>query len=76
MPAVPGRRTLIRSHEGGDVLTRLAWFTVRRRRLVLAFSALFIVAAAAIGGGAFGVLEDEGFEDPNAESTRAEQRAR
>jgi RND superfamily putative drug exporter len=54
------------------VLTRLAHFTVRRRRLVLAFSALFVFAAVAIGSGAFGVLEDGGFEDPNAESTRAE----
>ncbi|MGH9209228.1 MAG: MMPL family transporter [Acidimicrobiales bacterium] len=53
------------------MLTRLARFTVRRRRLVLAFSALFVFTAAAIGTGAFGVLEDEGFEDPDAESTRA-----
>jgi putative drug exporter of the RND superfamily len=54
------------------MLTRLAWFTVRRRRLVLALSGLFVFAAAALGSGAFGVLEDEGFEDPDAESTRAE----
>jgi putative drug exporter of the RND superfamily len=54
------------------MLTRLAWLTVRRRRLVLALSALFVFAAAALGSGAFGVLEDGGFEDPNAESTRAE----
>ena len=53
------------------MLTRLAWLTVRRRRLVLALSALFVVAAAALGSGAFGVLEDGGFEDPGAESTRA-----
>jgi putative drug exporter of the RND superfamily len=57
--------------EETEVFTRLGWFTVRRRRLVLALSALFVVAASVIGGGAFGVLEDEGFEDPNAESTRA-----
>ncbi len=55
------------------MLTRLAQFTVRRRRLVLALSALFVFAAAAIGGGAFGVLEDEGFEDPSAESTKADK---
>ena len=53
------------------MLTRLAWFTIRRGRLVLAVSALFVFAAAAIGSGAFGVLEDGGFEDPDAESTRA-----
>jgi RND superfamily putative drug exporter len=53
------------------MLTRLAWFTVRRRRLVLGFSALFVFTAAAIGSGAFGVLEDGGFEDPDAESERA-----
>jgi RND superfamily putative drug exporter len=54
------------------MLTRLAWLTVRHRRLVLALSALFLVAAAALGSGAFGVLEDGGFEDPDAESTRAD----
>jgi RND superfamily putative drug exporter len=53
------------------MLTHLGWFTVRRRRLVLAVSALFVFVAAAIGTGAFGVLEDGGFEDPDAESTRA-----
>jgi RND superfamily putative drug exporter len=53
------------------MLRRLAWFTVRRRRPVLALSALFLVAAAAIGAGAFGVLKAGGFEDPGAESTRA-----
>src|SRR6266508_2353323 len=54
------------------MLTRLAWLAVRHRRLVLALSALFLFAAAALGSGAFGVLEDGGFEDPNAESTRAD----
>jgi putative drug exporter of the RND superfamily len=53
------------------VLSRLAWFTVRRRGPVLALSALFLVAAAAIGAGALGVLKAGGFEDPGAESTRA-----
>jgi RND superfamily putative drug exporter len=53
------------------MLTHLGWFTVRRRRLVLAVSALFVFVAAAIGTGAFGVLEDGGFEDPDAESTGA-----
>jgi RND superfamily putative drug exporter len=53
------------------MLTRLAWFTVRRRRLVLAASALFAVAAVGLGNGAFGVLKGGGFDDPGAESTRA-----
>jgi RND superfamily putative drug exporter len=54
------------------MFTRLAWFTVRRRRLVLALSALFVFVAAAVGSGAFGVLKDDGFEDPDAESTLAD----
>ena len=53
------------------MLTRMAWLIVRHRRLVLAVSALFVVAAASVGSGAFGVLEDGGFEDPEAESARA-----
>ena len=53
------------------MLTRLGGFTVRRRRLVLSFTALFIVVAAVLGTRAFGVMEDEGFEDPSSESYRA-----
>ena len=49
-------------------LGRLA---VRRRRLVLALSVLFVVAAGAGGVGVFGALEDDGFEDPRSESARA-----
>jgi RND superfamily putative drug exporter len=58
-------------HKEIEMLTRLGWFTVRRRRLVLAFSALFVFAAAGIGAGAFGVLKGGGFADPGAESSRA-----
>jgi putative drug exporter of the RND superfamily len=53
------------------MLSRLARFTVRRPRPVLVLSGLFVLAAAVIGSGAFGVLEAGGFEDPDAESTRA-----
>jgi RND superfamily putative drug exporter len=53
------------------MFSRLARFTVRRRRPVLVLSALFVLAAAAIGSGAFGVLKTGGFQDPDAESTRA-----
>ncbi len=53
------------------MLTKLAWFTIRRRRVVLAVSALFVVMAAGIGSGAFGVLKGGGFDDPASESSRA-----
>ncbi|MCB1000241.1 MAG: MMPL family transporter [Acidimicrobiales bacterium] len=53
------------------MLTRLGWFTVRRRRLVLSFTVLFMVVAGVVGAGAFGVLQTDGFEDPSAESTVA-----
>jgi RND superfamily putative drug exporter len=55
------------------MLTRLGWFTVRRRRLVLSLTTLFLLAAAVLGTGAFGVLQTEGFDDPGSESTLAEE---
>ncbi len=54
------------------MLTRLGRFTVRRRRLVLSFTVLFMVAAAVLGTRAFGVLQDDGFADPSSESSRAD----
>jgi RND superfamily putative drug exporter len=53
------------------MLTRLGRFTVRRRRLVLSITVLFMVAAAVLGTGVFGVLQGGGFEDPSSESARA-----
>jgi len=53
------------------VLTRLGRFTVRRRRLVLSFTVLFMVVAAVVGAGAFGVVKDGGFDDPASESAQA-----
>jgi len=53
------------------VFTRLGLFTVRRRRLVLALTALFVVVAAGLGSAAFGRLKDGGFNDPGSESSRA-----
>jgi RND superfamily putative drug exporter len=53
------------------MFTRIGRFTVRRRRLVLALTVLFVLAAGAGGAGAFGALEDEGFDDPASESSRA-----
>jgi RND superfamily putative drug exporter len=55
------------------MLTRLGRFTVRRRRLVLAFTVLFLVVAAVVGTGAFGVLKDGGFDDPSSESVQARE---
>ncbi|WP_203861834.1 MMPL family transporter [Plantactinospora mayteni] len=51
---------------------RIGHFVVRRRRLVLALTVLFLVAAGAAGSGVFGQLGGGGFADPDAESTRAE----
>jgi RND superfamily putative drug exporter len=53
------------------MLTRLAAFTFRRRRLVLSFTALFLIVAVVLGTGAFGVLKTAGFDDPSSESVRA-----
>jgi RND superfamily putative drug exporter len=54
------------------MLSRLAVFTVRRRRWVLSFTALFLLVAVVLGTGAFGVLKTGGFDDPASESARAE----
>ncbi len=48
-----------------------ARFIVRRHRLVLLASLLFVIAAGAIGGSVAGKLSSGGFDDPTAESTRA-----
>src|SRR5829696_67110 len=53
------------------LLTKLAWFSVRRRRLVLAVSAVFVVVAAGLGAGAFDALKGGGFDDRGSESSRA-----
>jgi RND superfamily putative drug exporter len=53
------------------VFTRLGTFSVRRRRLVLALTALFFVLSVGAGSQVFDALSSGGFEDPDAESTRA-----
>ncbi len=53
------------------MLTRLGQFTVRRRRLVLSLTVLFMIIAGVLGTRAFGVLQDEGFVDPSSESADA-----
>ncbi len=53
------------------MFSRLGSFAYRRRRWVLAGSALFVLVAALMGTGVFGRLGAGGFADPSAESTRA-----
>ncbi|MEV6282215.1 MMPL family transporter [Kribbella sp. NPDC051770] len=49
----------------------LGRFTYRRRRLVLALTGVFVVAALVWGTGVFGSLANGGFEAPNTEAARA-----
>jgi RND superfamily putative drug exporter len=53
------------------VLARLGRFTVVRRKLVLAGTALFFVLAVTLGGGVASHLTSGGFTDPDSESSRA-----
>src|SRR6266545_6040241 len=53
------------------MLARLARFLHRRRWSVLAATILVVVASAAYGGSAVAHLKGGGFDDPNAESTKA-----
>ena len=55
------------------MLHHLARFVVRRARLVLAATVVVLIAAAVLGVGAFSKLQGGGFEDPNADSTKATQ---
>src|SRR5215467_11236650 len=56
-----------------SLLERYALFIHRRARAVLVIAGLGLVAAALYGVGAFGVLKNGGFDDPHAESSRAQQ---
>ena len=60
-------------HQEDPMLTRLAQFTIRRRRWVLSFTLLFLVASVVFGTGAFGVLKTAGFDDPSSESVLARE---
>lgn len=55
------------------MLTRLAQFSIRRRRWVLSFTLLFLIASMIFGTGAFGVLKTAGFDDPSSESVKARE---
>ena len=54
------------------MFTFLGQLAVRRRRILLGLTVLFVVLAGALGGGVFDRLSTGGFEDPDSESARAE----
>ncbi|MER0242434.1 MMPL family transporter [Streptomyces sp. HSW2009] len=53
------------------MFTWIARVALARARLMLTLAAVAVVAMAAVGVGAFGKLQGGGFDDPNADSTRA-----
>ena len=53
------------------MFTTLGRLTVRRRRPILLLTLVTLVVAAIVGGGVFSRLSSGGFDDPDAESTRA-----
>ncbi|MEO1061504.1 MAG: MMPL family transporter [Actinomycetota bacterium] len=55
------------------MFTSLGRQIVRRRRLVLVASVTALVVAAVLGTGVFSRLAGGGFDDPDAESTRADE---
>jgi putative drug exporter of the RND superfamily len=54
------------------MFTRLGHLTVRRRKLILVLTGLFVVLAGVLGAGVFDRLQTGGFDDPSSESSRAE----
>ena len=58
------------------MLTRLAEFVVRRRRWVLVGALLLFMTAGAMGGSVQQYLSQGGFEDPGAESSKADDNLR
>ena len=55
------------------MFTSLGNFTVRRHRLILAGTVLFLVVAVVLGSGVFGNLKNGGFDDPGSQSSKARQ---
>jgi RND superfamily putative drug exporter len=55
------------------VFESLADFVVRRRLWIVVATGVFFLVAGAVGGGVAERLSTGGFEDPDAESTRAEE---
>src|SRR5690242_4892735 len=72
-PIVIGYRCyVIAVSDGGhSVLTRLAQFTIRRRRLILVLAVVGFAVAGALGGGVAKHLSSGGFDDPSSESSQA-----
>ena len=54
-------------------LRKYGQFVYRHARLVLVLAGVAFVAVAILGVGAFGKLTSGGFDDPNAESTKAQK---
>src|SRR3954470_9837133 len=54
------------------MLARLSNLVVRRRVVILALTVAGLLLAGALGGGVASRLSSGGFEDPHAESTKAE----
>ena len=54
------------------MFTHLGHLTVRRRKLILGLTGLFVVLAGLLGAGVFDRLKSGGFDDPQSESSRAE----
>jgi RND superfamily putative drug exporter len=53
------------------MLTRLGKLAVERRRWIVIIGLVGFIVAGALGGGVASLLSSGGFDDPNAESTRA-----
>src|SRR3954451_2391927 len=53
------------------MLERLARFVIKQRRLVLGGALVAVLLAGAFGGNVASHLKSGGFEDPHAESTKA-----
>ncbi|MWA15676.1 MMPL family transporter [Streptomyces sp. BA2] len=52
---------------------RIAELAIRRSRLILIIAALAVALMGVLGAGAFGKLQDGGFNDPASESSRARE---
>lgn len=53
------------------MLVRLGAFLARHPKRILAITGILVIGSAVVGIRAFSVMEDEGFDDPNSDSTRA-----
>lgn len=56
---------------GDPVLSKIAELALKRSRLLLVLATVAVVAMGALGAGAFGKLLGGGFDDPDAQSSRA-----